>query len=113
MVHHRSLRWWAEVAARIDHVRDLMDRVELAEFLRDRRARLRPAQVGLVPGGRRQTPGLRREEVALLAGISVDYYVRLEQGRGPRPSPQVLAALGLALRLTGDERSYLLRLGQA
>ncbi|MEV4147304.1 helix-turn-helix transcriptional regulator [Amycolatopsis sp. NPDC049691] len=89
-----------------------MDRVELSGFLRSRRARLQPADVGLVPGGRRQTPGLRRTEIALLAGISVDYYVRLEQGRGPRPSEQVLAALGRALRLTGDEHAYLLRLAR-
>lgn len=70
--------------------------------------------MGLAPGARRQTPGLRREEVALLAGISVDYYIRLEQGRGPHPSDQVLTAIGRALRLTGDEHDYLLRLaGQA
>ena len=87
-----------------------MERVELGDFLRSRRARVRPAEVGLVGGGRRQTPGLRREEVALLAGISVDYYVRLEQGRGPQPSDQVVAALGAALRLTGEERDYLLNL---
>lgn len=87
-----------------------MDRAELSGFLRSHRARLRPADVGLVPGPRRQTPGLRRAEVALLAGISVDYYVRLEQGRGPRPSEQVVTALGRALRLTGDEHAYLLRL---
>jgi transcriptional regulator with XRE-family HTH domain len=87
-----------------------MDRIELGGFLRSRRARLRPADVGLAPGGRRQTPGLRRTEVALLAGISVDYYVRLEQGRGPRPSEQVLGALGRALRLTADEHAYLRQL---
>ncbi|KAA9160267.1 helix-turn-helix domain-containing protein [Amycolatopsis acidicola] len=90
-----------------------MDKVELSGFLRDRRARLTPAEAGLELGGRRQTPGLRREEVALLAGISVDYYVRLEQGRGPRPSEQVLLALARALRLTTDEREFLLRLGRA
>ncbi|MFC6883844.1 MULTISPECIES: helix-turn-helix transcriptional regulator [Actinomadura] len=87
-----------------------MNRTELAGFLRSRRARIQPDEAGLAPGGRRQTPGLRREEVALLAGISVDYYIRLEQGRGPRPSAQVLDALGRALRLTGDEHGYLLRL---
>jgi transcriptional regulator with XRE-family HTH domain len=87
-----------------------MDRAELGGFLRSRRARLQPADVGLAPGARRQTPGLRREEVALLAGMSVDYYIRLEQGRGPHPSDQILTALGDALRLTGDERAYLLRL---
>jgi transcriptional regulator with XRE-family HTH domain len=83
---------------------------ELAGFLRSRRARVGPAEAGLAPGGRRQTPGLRRAEVALLAGMSVDYYIRLEQGRGPHPSPQVLAALGRVLRLTDDERDYLMRL---
>jgi transcriptional regulator with XRE-family HTH domain len=89
-----------------------VDKVELSGFLRSRRDRLRPADVGLVPGARRQAPGLRRAEVALLAGISVDYYVRLEQGRGPRPSEQVLTALGRALQLTADEHAYLLRLAR-
>ena len=79
-------------------------RDELAAFLRTRRARLRPAEVGLPEGVRRRTPGLRRQEVAQLAGMSVDYYVRLEQGRGPHPSRQVLAALARALLLTRDER---------
>ncbi|MEU9840023.1 helix-turn-helix domain-containing protein [Actinomadura sp. NPDC048032] len=82
------------------------DRAELAAFLRRRRARMQPSEVGL-ERGRRRTPGLRRQEVANLAGMSVDYYVRLEQGRGPRPSRQMLAALGRALRLTDDERSHL------
>ena len=86
--------------------------MELSGFLRSRRDRLQPADVGFAPGGRRQTPGLRRTEVALLAGISVDYYVRLEQGRGPRPSEQVLTALGRALRLTEDEHAYLRRLAR-
>ena len=85
-------------------------RTELAAFLRTRRARLRPADVGLPQTGQRRTPGLRRQEVAQLAGMSVDYYVRLEQGRGPRPSRQVLAALARALMLTIDEREYLFRL---
>ena len=76
-------------------------------FLRTRRHRLRPADVGLPGGGRRRTPGLRRQEVAQLAGISVDYYIRLEQARGPHPSRQVLTALGRALMLTADEREYL------
>jgi len=90
---------------------DQVNREELGGFLRSRRARIQPAEVGLAPGGRRQTPGLRREEIALLAGISVDYYIRLEQGRGPHPSEQVLTALGRALRLNGEEHDYLLRLG--
>ncbi|MET7425799.1 helix-turn-helix transcriptional regulator [Dactylosporangium sp. NPDC005555] len=84
-----------------------MDREQLAAFLRSRRARVTPADAGIDGGGRRRTPGLRREEVARLAGISVDYYARLEQGRGPRPSRQVLGALGRALRLHDDERTYL------
>jgi transcriptional regulator with XRE-family HTH domain len=87
-----------------------VDRSELADFLRTRRARLGPGDVGLPSASRRRTPGLRREEVALLAGVSVDYYSRLEQARGPRPSRQVLAALARALRLTGDERDHLFRL---
>ncbi|MFC3504683.1 helix-turn-helix transcriptional regulator [Micromonospora krabiensis] len=86
-----------------------MRRDELAAFLRSRRARLRPAEVGLPDGIRRRTPGLRRQEVAQLAGMSVDYYIRLEQGRGPHPSRQVLAALARALLLTRDERAYLFR----
>lgn len=85
-------------------------RAELAAFLRGRRARLRPGEVGLPGGGRRRTPGLRRQEVAELAGMSVDYYIRLEQGRGPHPSEQILAALARALMLTRDERDYLFRM---
>ncbi|MBO2465576.1 helix-turn-helix transcriptional regulator [Actinomadura violacea] len=87
-----------------------MDRQETAAFLRARRARVQPADVGLQSGTRRRTPGLRREEVARLAGMSVDYYIRLEQGRGPRPSRQILAALARALRLSDDERSHLYNL---
>lgn len=83
-----------------------MERSELADFLRRRREQLTPAEVGLPPGSRRRTPGLRRDEVALLAGISTDYYTRLEQARGPRPSTQVLAALTRALRYTSDERDH-------
>ncbi|MFG6201364.1 helix-turn-helix transcriptional regulator [Nonomuraea sp. JJY05] len=88
-----------------------MNKDELGSFLRSRRERVRPEEAGLAAGRRRQTPGLRREEVALLAGISVDYYIRLEQGRGPQPSAQVLTALSRTLRLTGDEHDYLLRMG--
>lgn len=87
-----------------------MDRAEVAAFLRTRRERLGPGEVGLPTAARRRTPGLRREEVALLAGVSVDYYSRLEQARGPSPSRQVLAALARALRLTDDERDHLFRL---
>ena len=80
---------------------------ELAAFLRTRRERLDPGDLGL-PARRqaRRTPGLRREEVAELAGVSIDYVVRLEQGRGLRPSADVVAALSRALRLTPAERTY-------
>ena len=82
---------------------------ELREFLRSRRGRLSPAEVGLpVAGGRRRVPGLRREEVAQLAGVSVDYYVRLEQGRDLTPSESVLDALARALRLDDTERAHLI-----
>ncbi|MEV5434706.1 helix-turn-helix transcriptional regulator [Streptomyces sp. NPDC052682] len=87
-----------------------MNRAELADFLRRSRARLEPSDVGLAAGARRRTPGLRREEVAGLAGMSVDYYTRLEQARGPRPSRQMLTALARALRLTDDERDHLFHL---
>ncbi|MGW5358879.1 helix-turn-helix transcriptional regulator [Actinopolymorpha pittospori] len=87
-----------------------MARGELARFLRDRRERLRPGDVGMPPGSRRRTPGLRREEVADLAAMSVDYYARLEQARGPRPSPRILASLADALRLPPAERTHLFRL---
>jgi transcriptional regulator with XRE-family HTH domain len=87
-----------------------VNRDDLATFLRTRRHRLRPADVGLPGTGPRRTPGLRRQEVAQLAGMSVDYYIRLEQARGPRPSRQILAALARALLLTADERAYLFRL---
>ncbi|MCO1598024.1 helix-turn-helix transcriptional regulator [Micromonospora sp. RHAY321] len=89
--------------------RPCLRRDELAAFLRSRRARLRPAEVGLPDGVRRRTPGLRRQEVAQLAGMSVDYYIRIEQGRGPHPSRQVLSALARALLLSRDEREYLFR----
>ncbi|MET8995739.1 helix-turn-helix transcriptional regulator [Amycolatopsis sp. NPDC004169] len=83
---------------------------ELGEFLRHRRERLRPEDVGLPGGGRRRTPGLRREEVASLAALSPDYYSRLEQGRVRTPSAAALASLARTLRLTGDEQDYLFRL---
>ncbi|WP_435831200.1 helix-turn-helix transcriptional regulator [Nocardia salmonicida] len=87
-----------------------MDRAELATVLRTARSRLTPADAGLPSGSRRQVPGLRREEVANLAGVSVDYIVRLEQGRGPKPSEQVLGALTRALRLTDVDRDLVYRL---
>lgn len=97
----------AAVSARHAGRVDRIDRAELAAFLRRRRARIQPGDVGLAAGQRRRTPGLRRQEVAQLAGMSVDYYVRLEQGRGPRPSRQMIAAISRALRLSDDERAYL------
>ncbi|MFG2816014.1 helix-turn-helix transcriptional regulator [Streptomyces sp. NPDC048410] len=90
-----------------------MDRDELAAFLRDRRERIGPAEVGLPAGPRRRTPGLRREEVAQLAFISTEYYTRLEQARGPRPSREVLSGLTRALRLTDAERDHLHHLAGA
>jgi len=87
----------------------MANRTDLAAFLRARRADLRPSDVGLPQTGPRRTPGLRRQEVAQLAGISVEYYIRLEQARGPHPSAQVLGALARALMLTADERNYLFR----
>ncbi|MBS2538584.1 helix-turn-helix domain-containing protein [Catenulispora sp. NF23] len=87
-----------------------IDRAELSAFLRIRRERLRPEDLGLPANGRRRTAGLRREEVAMLAGMSVDYYTRLEQARGPQPSAQVLGALSRALRLTRDEHDHLFHL---
>ncbi|WP_290052434.1 helix-turn-helix transcriptional regulator [Amycolatopsis solani] len=84
-----------------------MDKQELGAFLRSRRERLRPQDAGLPAGPRRRTPGLRREEVAVLAHISTEYYVRLEQGRAPRPSGEVLAGIAEALRLTGAEAEHL------
>lgn len=86
------------------------DRAQLADFLRRSRERMDPAALGLPPRARPRTPGLRREDVAQLAGISVDYYARLEQGRGAFPSEQVVGALARALRLTEDECDYLHRL---
>jgi transcriptional regulator with XRE-family HTH domain len=83
----------------------------LSEFLRCRRARLHPADVGLPTGPRRrQTPGLRREELATLAGVSVDYYTRLEQGRDTNPGTAILDALASALRLSAEERAHLYHL---
>lgn len=80
----------------------------LGEFLRNRRGRIGPTEVGLPAGaGRRQTPGLRREELAALAGVSVDYYIRLEQGRDTNPGTAILDALAGALRLDDDERAHL------
>lgn len=87
-----------------------MDRTQLADFLRRRREVLQPEDVGLRRSSRRRTAGLRREEVASLCDMSVDYYSRLEQSRGPQPSQQMLAAMARGLRLTVDERDHLFRL---
>lgn len=88
-------------------------RAELSEFLRTRRARLRPEDVGLPRVGRhRRVPGLRREELAQLAGVSVAYYTRLEQGQGRNVSAQVLEAIARALRLTDAERAHLTHLAR-
>ena len=85
---------------------------QLADFLRARRQRLKPEDAGISPGDRRRVPGLRREEVAMLAGLSTDYYVRLEQGRDHRPSDQVLEALAKALRLDADATAHLFALAR-
>ncbi len=87
-------------------------RAALAEFLRARREAVTPSQVGLPAGRARRTPGLRREEVAMLAGVSVTWYTWLEQGRRINASPDVLRAIGRALRLDGAGIEHLLALGQ-
>src|SRR4051812_155813 len=86
------------------------DRKELSAFLHSRRARIKPEDAGLSSYGPRRVPGLRREELAALAGVSVDYYVRLEQGRDGHPSDGVLDAIARALQLDDAERDYLRRL---
>lgn len=86
---------------------------ELGLFLRSRRERTTPEQLGLVPGGRRRVAGLRREEVAALAGLSTDYYQRLEQGRNTRPSDAILDSIADALVFDDAERTHLMRLGHA
>jgi transcriptional regulator with XRE-family HTH domain len=87
-----------------------MDKQALAEFLRSKRERVRPEDVGLPGGPGRRTPGLRREEVAQLAYISVDHYSRLEQARGRHPSNAVLTGIARALRMSDQERTHLFRL---
>jgi transcriptional regulator with XRE-family HTH domain len=87
-----------------------MDRDQLSDFLRRRREALQPEDVGLSRGARRRAPGLRREEVAALCDMSLDYYARLEQGRGPQPSEQMLRSMARGLRLTQNERDHLFRL---
>lgn len=85
----------------------------LGEYLRLRRAQVRPEDVGLIPGPRRRVDGLRREELAALAGISADYYLRIEQGRNAHPSPQILDALARALRLDNNATAHLHDLARA
>lgn len=93
--------------------RPLDRRAELSEFLRTRRARLKPEDVGLPDFGRhRRVPGLRREELAQLAGVSVAYYTRLEQGNGRNVSAEVLDSIARALRLTGAEHAHLTHLAK-
>ncbi|MFJ4828689.1 helix-turn-helix transcriptional regulator [Streptomyces sp. NPDC088747] len=87
-----------------------MDHAELGAFLKSRRARVQPADVGLPAGSRRRVPGLRRNEVARLADMSVDYYIELEQGRAQVPSAQILASVARALRLDSDESAHLFHL---
>lgn len=87
-----------------------VEQTGVADFLRSRRARLQPEDVGLPRGSRRRTSGLRREEVAALVGMSSDYYARLERGNSPRPSEPMAAALARGLRLSLAERDYLFRL---
>jgi transcriptional regulator with XRE-family HTH domain len=88
-------------------------RAELGDFLKARRAQVTPEEVGLPPGGRRRTPGLRREELAQLAGVGVTWYTWLEQGRPINVSGQVLDAVAGTLRLTDPERAHLYRLAEA
>ena len=88
----------------------MIDRPQLAEFLRRRREALQPEDVGMPRGPRRRTSGLRREEVAVLCHMSTDYYSRLEQERGPQPSEQMIASIAQGLHLTIPERDHLFRL---
>jgi transcriptional regulator with XRE-family HTH domain len=94
----------------VEEIRSTPRRAEIRDFLRSRRARLTPADVGLAPGGRRRTPGLRREEVAMLAGIGVSWYTWLEQGRDISASVDVLDAISATLKLSPSERAHLHRL---
>jgi transcriptional regulator with XRE-family HTH domain len=105
-------RWPTRELGILDAMTTVDRRTELGEFLRTRRARLRPQDVGLPDLGRRRVPGLRREELAQLAGVSAAYYTRLEQGNGENVSAQVLDAIARALRLTDTEWAYLTQLAQ-
>lgn len=85
----------------------------IKDFLTTRRARIRPEDVGLVPGGRRRVPGLRREEVAQLAGVSTEYYIQIERGKVAGVSDEVLRAVATTLRLTDDETAHFFDLVRA
>src|SRR4051794_18911471 len=99
----------APTLAGMDHTEAA--RTAVREFLTSRRDRVSPADAGLPVGGtRRRVKGLRREEVALLAGVSPEYYIRLERGQATGPSPSVVESIAAVLRLDGDERSHLDRL---
>src|SRR3954454_22087653 len=100
-------------AAEADADGDAPRRRELAEFLRSRRERISPDQVGVAYSGRRRTPGVGREEGAQLSGLGVTWYTWLEQGRDIRVSEQVLTAIARTLMLECDERSHLFTLGGA
>jgi transcriptional regulator with XRE-family HTH domain len=102
----------SHVAAGDEVTSGLDRRTELREFLRSRRARLKPEEAGLRSYGRRRVPGLRREELAQLAGVSYAYYARLEQGYGETMSAEVLDAVARALCLNEEERDHLVRLAQ-
>src|SRR5580698_1009266 len=118
MASHRQNGFEPEPGGWRDHEHDPADRrqelahrrQELAGFLRSRRERIAPEQVGLPPASRRRTPGLRREEVATLAGVGVTWYTWLEQGRDINASPQVLDAVSRTLLLDPHEREHLFRL---
>src|SRR5262245_20516164 len=100
----------SETAALAQRNGTALRRRELGAFVRSRRERITPDQVGLASYRRRRTPGLRREEVAQLAGVGVTWYTWLEQGREINPSAQVLAAISRTLRLDPDEHSHLFTL---
>jgi transcriptional regulator with XRE-family HTH domain len=113
MATHPDLRSDPAAVSGPGHDRHLDARTELSEFLRTRRARLKPADVGLAEyGRRRRVPGLRREELAQLAGVSVAYYTRLEQGNGRNVSVEVLDAISGALKLSDAEHAHLLHLAK-
>lgn len=97
----------------VAYARHVASRTPLGDFLRARRALVRPEDVGLTPGPRRRVAGLRREEVALLAGISAEYYLRLEQGREKHPSDAVVEALAAPLRLDDEGAAHALRLARS